>query len=403
MEELRPEYGEGSLADVPGTVMELLGVENDLSSLSEDIIDTDRSFETVVVILVDGLRYDRVEKTDTGFFGEAKEKGSLEKITSVFPSATPATLTTLNTGRRPLGHGLLGWEMYYREFEDHIFTLPFRTREGDSPEDVYGFRPENLFEGSSIYEKLSKSGIDCFSVVDRELEDSEYTELTSSGAEKVSYYDTADMALKVGEVLGEKDGGEYIYGYTPDVDSVSHLEGPGTEAVKNQVEKISNTLERNLVEGLEPEEMEDTLVIVTSDHGQIEAGERIDLLQWDKVPECIEKDENGDLIEPSGNAGRSVFLHVEDGKNDELKSFLDQKLDAQVLKTQEAIDEGLFGTGLEAEKFRDRAGDLTIISRGRKIHWFRPETLEDVGFHGGLHEKEMNIPLLYCELSDLQD
>jgi predicted AlkP superfamily pyrophosphatase or phosphodiesterase len=250
MEELRPEYGEGSLADVPGTVMELLGVENDLSSLSEDIIDTDRSFETVVVILVDGLRYDRVEKTDTGFFGEAKEKGSLEKITSVFPSATPATLTTLNTGRRPLGHGLLGWEMYYREFDDHIFTLPFRTREGDSPEDVYGFRPENLFEGSSIYEKLSRSRIDCFSVVDRELEDSEYTGLTSPGAEKVPYYDTADMALKVGEVLSEKDGGEYIYGYTPDVDSVSHLEGPGTEAVKNQVEKISNTLKEILWKAL---------------------------------------------------------------------------------------------------------------------------------------------------------
>ena len=401
-EEVFPQYEEGSLAELPGTVMELLSVENDLSSLSEDIIDTERSFENIVVILVDGLRYDRMEKTDTGFFGEAKEKGSLEKITSVFPSATPATLTTLNTGRRPLGHGLLGWEMYYREFGDHIFTLPFRTRDGESPEDVYGFRPENLFEGSSVYEKVSRSGINCFSVVDRELEDSEYTDLTSSGAEKVPYYDTADMALKVRDVLREKEGRKYIYSYTADVDSVSHIEGPETEAVKNQVEKISRTLERNLVEGLEPEKMEDTLVIVTSDHGQIEAGEKVDLLQWDKVPECIEKDENGDLIEPSGNAGRSVFLHVEDGKTGELQEFLDEKLDAQVLKTQEAIDEGLFGTGLEAEKFRERAGDLTIISRGRKIHWFRPEELEDIGVHGGLHRKEMEVPLLYCRLSDLQ-
>ena len=73
------------------------------------------------------------------------------------------------------------------------------------------------------------------------------------------------------------------------------------------------------------------------------------------------------------------------------------------MRTEDAIEKGLFGSGVEAERFRDRAGDLTIISNGKKIHWFRPETLEDVGFHGGLHEKEMEVPLFYCELSDVQN
>lgn len=403
MEGMRPEYGERSLAELPGTVMELLDLDTDLSSFSGEVLDTGKSYENVVVILIDGLRYDRVKKTDESFFRKARENGSLEKITSVFPSATAATLTTLNTGRRPLGHGLLGWEMYYKEFDDHIFTLPFRTKDGESPEEKFGFSPEGLFEGETFYEKISETGVDCYNLVDREIMDSEYTGLTSSGAEKVPYYDTADMALKLGEVLEKEDGRKYVWAYTADVDSVSHFEGPNTEAVKNQVSKISDTLERNLIKGLKEESAEETMVIVTSDHGQIRGGEKVDLLQWDKVPECVEKDENGELIGPSGNAGRSVFLHVEDGKVDELQRFLDEKIDAEVLKTQEAVDEGLFGEGIEAEKFRDRAGDLTIISHSKKIYWFRPETLEDKGFHGGLHRKEMEVPLLYCELSDFQD
>ncbi|MFB6115257.1 MAG: alkaline phosphatase family protein [Candidatus Nanohalobium sp.] len=397
-ERIFPKYGEASLAEVPGTAMKLLDIETDLPTFSDKIIDTEKSYENVVLILVDGLRYDRAENTE-GFFRKARKNGNLEKATSVFPSATPATLTTLNTGRRPLGHGLLGWHMYYSEIKDHIFTLPFSLEDGGDPAEE-GLNPEKLFEGDSFYRDFPKE-VEVFTLVKRDIMDSEYTELTSTGAEKISYSNTADMALKLRNCL-ERDGKKFVYGYTADVDSVSHIEGPETEALQNQVEMISDTLEKNLVEELDEEDAEDTLLMITSDHGQIEGGERIDLLKWDKVPECVEKDENGDPVGPSGNAGRSVFLRVEDGKVDELQEFLQEKIDAEVLKTEEAVEKGLFGEGLEAERFRDRAGDLTIISHGRKIHWFRPETLEDKGFHGGLHEKEMEIPLLYCELSELQ-
>lgn len=402
MKGLTPDYGERSLADLPGTIMKLLGMDTELSLLSEDVLDTGNNYDNVVLVLIDGLRYDRVEKTDEFFFNKAKENGSLEKITSVFPSATPVTLTTLNTGRMPLGHGLLGWEMYYEEFDDHIFTLPFTTKEGKNPEEEFGFSPEGLFEGGSVCETISDSGVDCYRLISTDVMDSEYTRLTSSEAEKIPYYNTADMALKLREVLENRDGSKYVYGYTADVDSVSHLEGPETEAVRNQVSKISNSLEKNLVQDLDVEVAEDTLVILTSDHGQIKVGEKVDLLQWDKVAECVKKDRKGDLIGPSGNAGRSVFLQVENGKVEELKSFLDEKIEAEVLKTGEAVEEGLFGEGIEAEKFRDRAGDLTIISHGRKIHWFRPDELEDKGFHGGLHRKEMEVPLLVFELADVQ-
>jgi len=399
-ERVFPAYGESSLAELPGTVMDLLDIDNDLSSFSDELIDSESSYENVVVVLVDGLRFD-MAKNAGGFFERARENGSIEKCTSVFPSATPATLTTLYTGRRPLGHGLLGWEMYYEEIEDHIFTLPFTVKDGPHPSEE-GLGIDDLFEGDSIYPGMKEAGIDVFTVSKRDLVGSDYSSVASKGSSSIGYENTADMALKIKNTLENNDGRKFVYGYTADVDSVSHFEGPESEAVRNQIEMISDCLERNLVDRLSEDVAEDTLFMITSDHGQIEGGEKVDLLQWDKVAECVEKDSNGDLIGPSGNAGRSVFLHVEDGKVKELQEFLQDKIDAEVLRTEDAIEKGLFGSGVEAERFRDRAGDLTIISNGKKIHWFRPETLEDVGFHGGLHRKEMEIPLLYCDLSELQ-
>jgi hypothetical protein len=396
-EKIYPRYGEASLAEIPGTVLELLGEETELEAFSPEVLDTEESYGNVVLILIDGLRYDAAEQAG-GFFEHVREAGGIEEITSVFPSATSATLTTLNTGSRPLGHGLLGWEMYYREIDRTIFTLPFNTLDGEDPEEE-GLDPEDLFEGMPFYPDMDAKS---FSIVKRDLQDSIYTGLTSEGSEKVPYSNTADMALKLRKVLEEEESRKYVYGYTADVDSASHHEGPESEAVENQVEIISDALNRNLVEGLDKEDVEDTLLWITSDHGQIEGGERVDLLQWDKVHECMERNSMGELKGPCGNAGRSVFLHVKDERVEELKDFLDEKIDAEVLETKEAIEQGLFGPGKEAERFRERAGELTIISNGRKIHWFRPEEIEDVGFHGGLHPDEMRVPLLHCELSDLQ-
>lgn len=403
-EEVFPEYSGRSLADIPGTVFSLFDLETDLTELNEEVIDTDKEYENVVLLLIDGLGVSQVESFSRGFFQKMKQKGEMETITSVFPSATPATLTTINTGRTPKEHGLLGWEMYYEEVDYNIYTLPFMTVDGDKPQEVSeNAEPEMLFEGEPIYPELAAKDVECYSIGKKDVIDSEYTELTAEGSEKVPYLNTADMALQIRKTLEENKGRKYVYAYTADIDSIAHLRGPKTEDEENQLEMISETLQRNLVEKLDDEVAENTLLLITADHGQIKHGEKIDLFQWDKVAECLKTDENGELITPTGNAGRSVFLHVKEDKLDELQTFLTEKLDAKVLKTQEALEQGYFGEGKKAERFEKRAGQLTIISEDRRLHWGEPETLEDIGVHGGLHPEEMQIPLLQARLSCLTD
>lgn len=398
-----PKYGSKSLAEIPGTIFSLFDIQTEFTELDENIIDTDRDYENVVLILVDGLGVSQLENFSSGFFEKIKENGEINKITSVFPSATPATLTTINTGRTPKEHGLLGWEMYYEEIDSKIFTLPFTTVNGEKPQDVFeDVDPKMLFEGEPIYPKLSQEGINCFSIIKREIVDSEYTEMIKEGSKKVPYLNTADMALQIRRTLEENEGNKYVYAYTADVDSISHLKGPKTEDEENQLEMISKALQRNLVEKIDKEVAENTLLMITADHGQIKHGEKVDLFQWDKVVECIKTDDNGDLITPSGNAGRSVFLQVKEGKIDELHSFLSEKLDAEVLKTEEALEQGYFGEGEKGENFDKRAGELVIISNGEKLHWGETDELEDIGVHGGLHPEEMEIPLLKAKPSELR-
>lgn len=400
--EVFPEYSGRSLAEIPGTVFSIFNIETELEKLDEEILDTSKDYENVLLILIDGFGLSQLENFSGGFFEKIIQVGELNKITSVFPSATPATLTSINTGRKPVEHGLLGWEMYYREIDSKIVTLPFRTLDGEKPHEIFeDFEPEMLFEGEPVYPELSEKGVKCFSVTSRETVDSEYTGLVKKGSEKISYLNTADMMLQIKNTLEEENGKKYIYGYTPDVDSIGHLRGPKTPDEKNQLEMISDALERNLVENIDQNKVEDTLVMITADHGQIRHGEKIDLFQWEEVTDCIKKDGNGDLITPSGNPGRSVFLHVEDGKIGQVQSFLEGKIGGKVLKTEEAVEKGYFGEEDECEKFRDRAGELVIIGDEDKIYWSEPEELEDIGVHGGLRKEEMEIPLLTAELSEL--
>jgi len=177
-----PKYGEASLADIPGTVLSLFDIESELGKLDNELIDTGQNYQNVVVVLIDGLGRAQLEDTSEKFFENMVSEGSIDTVTSVFPSATPATLTSLNTGLVPREHGLLGWDMYYSEVDSNIFTLPFVTPEGEKPQDVFeDADPEMLFEGEPIYPKLSENGVKCFSIVKGDLIDSEYTELVKKG------------------------------------------------------------------------------------------------------------------------------------------------------------------------------------------------------------------------------
>ena len=394
---VRPEYG-NSLAEIPGTVCRLLDVESSLEELEQ--VENYEDIENVVLIFIDAFGYNQWKRFDSGLFKDAEENGSLHKITSVFPSMTPATLTSLNTGLYPVQHSLLGWEMYYEELDMIIQTLPFVDRDWIPVQDIVeDAQPEILFDGEPFHDILENNDIKTFSVWDEEIADSEYSDLTSGEkTETRPYKNIREMAFNVREILNQESGKKYVYAYTDLIDKTCHEYGPNTEQEKIQLEEISDSLKRELGK-VNEEVAEKTLILFSADHGQIQKSEEIDLMNFEEVEKRLKKSRERPIT-PCGS-GRSVYLHVQEGKIEELKEFLETKIDAQIYKTEEAVKEGLFGGRKPGEKFYSRAGDLLIIPNGKKAYWYNIEEHEQEGFHGGLHEDEMYIPLSVTRLSKL--
>lgn len=394
---VRPEYG-NSIVEIPGTVSELLDIDSELESLKQ--IKDYEDVENVVLIFIDAFGYNQWKSFDSGLFRRAEENGDLHKITSTFPSATPATLTSVNTGRQPVEHSLLGWEMYYEELDMIIQTLPFVDRGWIPVQDIVeDADPSILFEGEAFHSILENEGISTYGIADEEVKDSDYSNLTSGEeTEKRPYKNIREMSFKVRKVLNQELGKKYVYTYTDLIDKTCHEHGPGSEEEKVQLEEISDSLERELGK-VDKEVAEKTLVLFSADHGQIRKSDEVDLMKYEEVREKLETTQ-GRPITPCGSA-RSVFLHVKEGEIRNLKEFLEDQIDAQIFRTEEAFKEGLFGDRETGENFYSRAGDLLIIPNGKKAYWYDTDEYEQEGYHGGLHEDEMYVPLSVTRLSEL--
>jgi predicted AlkP superfamily pyrophosphatase or phosphodiesterase len=290
--------------------------------------------------------------------------------------------------------------MYYDELDMIIQTLPFVDRDWIPVQDIVeDADPSILFEGEAFHSILENEGISTYGIADEEVKDSEYTDLTTGEETEIRpYRNITEMAFKVRETLNQESGKKYVYAYTDLIDKTCHEYGPGSDEEKVQLENISDSLSRELGK-VDEDIAEETLVLFSADHGQIKASEEIDLMKYQEVEKRL-KERDRRPITPCGSA-RSVFLHVKKGEVEDLKEFLEEEIDAEIYRTEEAVEEGLFGHREVGENFYSRAGDLLIIPNGRKAYWYDTDEYEQEGFHGGLHEDEMFVPLTVTRLSEL--
>ena len=125
-----PAYDSHSLDRVPGTAAAALGVGFDRSLPAAAVPDGE--YENVVVLLIDGYGWDRFQAGERpALLDRLAAAGETTPITSVYPTETAAAITSLNTGRTPAEHGLLGWNLRLPSVDRTVQTLPFLTRPAD--------------------------------------------------------------------------------------------------------------------------------------------------------------------------------------------------------------------------------------------------------------------------------
>ena len=393
---LLPAYGDYCFANVPDTLRALRGLTAD-RPLPDDVfsgVDTD--VERVVCVLLDGFGYAHWKRdhADHPFLASLTEAGPVTPLTSTYPSETAAAMTTFTSGLQPIEHGVLGWWQYLPELDRVIQTLPFATLDDEPLSETDRFGRTDLFPPRSIHEEIADSGTAVSLVRPVEIAESD----VEDGIDRRPHRNAPEMALSIRQAL--ESGAEFVYAYSPVLDGVAHESGTESERYAAQLASVTAALDRELHGKLDPTLAEETLVVVTADHGQVDTDPRgnVDLQElpiWDH----LRRDGEGEPIPPVGGP-RNVRFHVRDGHLDRLHGVLDTHLDAHPFTREEALSLGLFGDRDPHPEFDERCGELVCVP-GEGSAWWTDEELELVGMHGGLSPEEMLVPFAAARLDRL--
>ncbi len=382
-----PDYGGGSIAEIPGTIKEFFGLSSDdkLECLEygkfEDI-------KNVCVVLIDGLGINVLEENldiVEDYFPELTER----KITSVFPSTTSSALTSIWTGKTPLDHGLIEWEIFEESIGKIINPIPLKDLEGNDIE------IEKYYEGKNFVEGLNEKGINCLKFQRSDLINAPFSQAFSFGDNDFGYRFVSDMVVNLRKKLNDSGGRNFFYCHISNIDRLSHRYGPFSEEVSVELECILKKLKKDFLDKLSDERKEDTLFVIASDHGQknVTGSEYIDLEEYGEIWELLKEKSENSVIKPTGGP-RDVYLFTEEpGKmTDKIHEYIDDNVD--VFSIDEAVEKGFYGTGEKSELFESRSGDILLLPKNDLMVYHGKEKSELNSIHGGLSSDEMEVPFL---------
>lgn len=394
-----PAYADYSFANVNPTVLSLLGFDAQRRLPGDVFEGVETDVDRVVVLFLDGYGWEHWQRDhgDVPFLSALTETGRVTPLTSTYPSETAAATTTFHTGLTPVEHGLLGWWQYVEEIDAVLEPLPFTTLAGDPVDEVYPDVGKALLcDAPGLYERARDAGVDC------RLHQPFPTDEPWTGAADAIRYDTVDeLGVQLRRGVGDPDGPEYLYAYVPALDTAAHRFGTSDPRYRADLETVTETLRRELVEKTDSGAAERTLVVVTADHGIVDTvpDENVDISSLDAVWENLRTDADGDPIPPVGSP-RNLHLFLRDGTVERVRSALESRLPCRTFTRAEAVERGLFGDREPSDRFRRRCGDLVVIHRDRGV-WYDAAELELVGMHGGLTREEMLVPFAVAPLAAL--
>src|ERR671933_625395 len=252
------------------------------------------------------------------------DEGTVAKLTTQFPSATPAHVTTLHTGRPVAEHGLYEWNLYEPSLDALVTPLMFSFA-GDASRDTLreaDADPRVLYPTRTLYRRLAGEGVRCVAFQPASFAPSTYDGVALDGAD-LRPYDTLDEA------------------FAGLADAVGHQHGPSSTEFDAEATRCLDAIERalrTLPAG--------TLLLLTGDHGQVDVDPgrtRFVNHLWPGIRAHLRHDRRGRPLAPAGSA-RDLFLHTAPGEHEHVVAVLRELLGdgAEVHVTEDLIAEGLF-------------------------------------------------------------
>jgi hypothetical protein len=401
-----PAYDGLSIANVPTSVAQIFGAQLHRSPLDPAILAPFLpGVRQVVVVIVDALSYQTLRRALASNRGNGLNRlrragGRLLPLTSVFPSTTTAALTSLWTGYTPAEHGLVGYQLFLREYgvrANMIAYSPSATQSlGREQLVAAGLDPEAFLPVSTLPETLAGVGVPVFNLLEQPFTRSALGRTQFRGVRETRGIVTAaDLWVALRQRMEALRGQRAVLmAYWSAVDTLGHLYGPDSENIVAEVNNLAYSFEREFWDRLSSTARLGVLFLLTADHGMA-AVPQDQVVYLHRHPALRDRL----MVSYTGDA-RAAYLHCRQGQVEAVRHYLETRLGDQfcVFESQAALDAGLFGGGPFAAETRNRIGDLIVVARSGASLCDRKKPPEERGRHGGLLAEEMLVPLLVARL-----
>ncbi|HEY9075579.1 MAG TPA: alkaline phosphatase family protein [Anaerolineaceae bacterium] len=400
---IHPRYDGYSLLNLPASICRWLGAPHfGTSPLAPEILDLwEGPFEQVILVLVDALGLqlfqDALKRGESGQEGanawtRLMKDASLAPLTSVVPSTTSAALTTLWTGRSPAAHGVVGYEVFLKEFGmiANMILHAAATSVGDvGGLRRSGFQPEGFLPVATLGPHLVENGIRAYAFQHNAIARSGLSTMLLPEVDVYPYRTQVDLWYSLNELLETRQGKRtYAYVYMGEIDELSHRYGPDNPRVRMELDNISRLFDW-FVSKARSRSRHNTLLLVTGDHGQISTPKmpEYDLRNYPDLTACLS-------MLPSGES-RLAYSFLRQGQESRFRALIQEFWGDQfcILPSIDGLQRGLFGNDGVYTRTAERLGDFSIISQGNAYWWWAEKENPLLGRHGGMTPQEMLVPL----------
>lgn len=360
----KPDF-EKSNVNISATLAEFLHAPNRNATLPKLSKELQKGYKNVVFVCFDGLGiYPMKRNLKRKAF---LRKHIVQKLLSPFPATTTNATTSLNTNKLPLEHGWFGWSMHFANLQKNVNIFLKTDSWTDEPVDTtdsplarfpYYFDEANSDYGiNTVFPGFVKA----------------------AHPERNTVYQGLDEFFAGIKAACDKEGKQFVYAYCPEPDHTMHDFGVTSKEAKAVICEISHEME-NL-----SAQCEDTLFVVTADHGQIDVS---DYIHFDKDKKLWDMLKIYPYMEP-----RAVAFLVKDGQKEQFATYFKKTYgkDFKLFESTELVKQGYFGDrGDKAELL----GDFVAVGTyTHKLAVWTPNAMLFKGHHTGLTE-EMEVPLV---------
>lgn len=376
-----PNYKKDNIVNLTSAILKAFGQKGLYSPLKE--LEPLKNYKNVVLLLIDGLGYEYLQKYGKGSF---LFDHCTKRLTTVYPSATAAAATALERGVPVQQHGISGWFMYLKELGLVSTILPFQPRYGGQSFPNDKIHREDIFTEKRIGEKIKAP---FFLIYPEHIVDGK---VNKKGKNLLTHSSMSELFVQLKKALTSSNRRKYIHAYWPRFDHLCHTYGCASKQVREHFEQIDKKI-ASFAQSLEGT---NTCLIVTADHGLIDSPKSKTVLldKHPKLKECLSM--------PLCGEPRAPYCYVRPAKIKQFENYVKTKLKhcCQLLKSSDAIKKGLFGLHKPHPKLEERVGDYVLLMK--ESYMLRDQLLKEemtsfIGVHGGLSKEEMYVPLIVID------